>query len=85
MTSKVKIDFSKYPEIIESGCINLDEDKIIKLFSSKGKIVIKVVDNSFGGEYVNDFVLDFETAKDFYDILYRLLKQIDSKMKGGKC
>lgn len=84
MSDKVKVSFSKFPEIIASGLIKLDCDKSIKLLPKNNEIVIEVVDNSFGGEYTNNFILDFETAKDFYDILYRLLKQI-SKEKGGNC
>lgn len=85
MTSKVKVSFSEYPQTIESGTIRLNGDQFLKIYPSKEDntdIVIQVVDNSFGGEYINDFVLDFETAKDFYDILYRLLKQIKYNEKG---
>lgn len=86
MTSKVKVSFSDYPNLIDSGLIKLNCDQSIKIYPSKENIddiVIQVIDNSFGGEYINDFVLDFETAKDFYDILYRLLKQIQTIKKGG--
>lgn len=86
MRSKVKIGFSDYPQMIECGVINLNEDQCLKIRPSKDNltdIVVEVIDNSFGGHYTNDFILDFETAKDFYDILYRLLKQIQKTEKGG--
>lgn len=82
MESKVRLNYSQFPEHITSGVVKISEDQSIKLSTSKDNesdIVIEVRDNSFGAEYLNNFVLDYDTAKDFYNILYQLLKQIKNK------
>lgn len=88
MDNKVVLNYTSFPEIIESGYIKLDEDKMIKLSVDKennSDIDITIIDNTFGAGYLNTFALSYETAKDFYNILYRLLKQSESKggMKNG--
>lgn len=78
---KVSINYSEFPELIKSGILKISEDQYIKIFVTEDStdINIEVKDNSFGGEYLNNFVLDYDTAKDFYNILYHLLKQVNNK------
>lgn len=83
MQSNVRLNYSEFPNKIESGVIKISNEQEIKLLLDDeclDKIIIEVRDNSFGAEYLNSFVLDYNTAKDFYSILYQLLKQITNKV-----
>lgn len=83
MDGKVLINYQEFPEYIKSGTIKVSDDQYLKISVDKGNaqnIVIEVKDTSFGGEYFNTFVLDYENAKDFYTILYQMLKQIKGRV-----
>lgn len=78
MFDKVKLNYIDFPKTISSADIKIDEDKNLELSPSSDNqsITLTVKDNSFGAEYLNTFDLDYETAKDFYSIFYKLLNQI---------
>lgn len=83
MKPNVRLNYSNFPNCIESGIVKISDEQEIKLKISNecsNQIIIEVKDDSFGAEYLNSFVLDYETAKDFYSILYQLLKQIKNKI-----
>lgn len=82
MESKVRLNYEKFPEVIQSGVIKLNEDQSIKISSSEeNEVVIEIRDNAFGASYLNSFVLDYDTAKNFYNILYQMLKQLNGTVK----
>lgn len=80
--TKVRINYSKYPREIESAVVRLSDEQSLSLSINKKdstSINIEVRDNAFGAEYMNNFVLDNQTAKDVYSVLYQLLKQVEVK------
>lgn len=82
MDSKVVLNYSQFPEQISSGIVKISEDQLIKLSISDNNttdVIIEVIDKSFGVDYNNNFVLDYNTAKDFMNILYKILDQIKNK------
>lgn len=82
MDSKVVLNYSQFPEQISSGIVKISEDQLIKLSISNDNatdVVIEVIDKSFGVDYNNNFVLEYNTAKDFMNILYKILDQIKNK------
>lgn len=82
MDSKVVLNYSQFPEQISSGIVKISEDQLIKLSISDDNatdVIIEVIDKSFGVDYNNNFVLEYNTAKDFMNILYKILDQIKNK------
>ena len=82
MDSKVILNYRQFPEQISSGIVKVSEDQLIKISVSEddiNNVVFEVIDKSFGIDYNNNFILDYNTAKDFMNILYKILDQIKNK------